>query len=130
MPTVVDEPVIQPQFETTTCPLCGSATWQVERCLGDYFFRQPGNFWIVRCERCQLRYQNPRPSAAVIDQYYPDQYGSYAGATQGLRGWRGLLGQIKQHGLKVRCQRIDRAVPARQGEMRRLLDIGCGGPRF
>ncbi|HSH82309.1 MAG TPA: hypothetical protein VLA19_27595, partial [Herpetosiphonaceae bacterium] len=61
--------------ETIICPLCGSAHYRHERSGPDYFMRLPGMFHLVRCERCRLLFQNPRPPLAEIERYYPDSYG-------------------------------------------------------
>jgi SAM-dependent methyltransferase len=92
--------------------------------------RLPGTFHLVRCAECGLLYQNPRPPLEQIGRYYPDHYGSYSSAQQGLRARPGLLGWVIRRGQKKRCRMLDRAVPAPSGRPRRLLDIGCASGLF
>jgi 2-polyprenyl-3-methyl-5-hydroxy-6-metoxy-1,4-benzoquinol methylase len=91
--------------------------------------RLPGTFTLVRCAACGLIYQNPRPPLAEIDQYYPNQYGSYSSAQAGLRARRGLMRRIIERGQGRRARLVDQAVPA-QGRTRRLLDVGCASGLF
>jgi 2-polyprenyl-3-methyl-5-hydroxy-6-metoxy-1,4-benzoquinol methylase len=92
--------------------------------------RLPGTFQLVRCSKCGLLYQNPRPPLARIEQYYPNHYGSYSSAQAGLRTRLGLLGAIIRHGQHKRCRMIDRSVAPHSVEPRRLLDIGCASGLF
>jgi SAM-dependent methyltransferase len=95
----------------------------------DYFLHRPGEFTIVRCMECGLLYQNPQPTPAAVGAFYPDEYGSYTSAGQGLAGRRGLIGKIVRRGFARRCALIDQTVPPREGA-RRLLDIGCASGLF
>lgn len=60
------------QLESVACNLCGST--RAAHC-----FNKPGsltgiNFNIVRCEKCGMRYVNPRLSAAAIERLYSEDY--------------------------------------------------------
>lgn len=115
---------------TVPCPLCGSSE-RVEVLVGpDYFMHLPGIFHLVRCQRCALLYQSPRPSLAEIGRYYPDTYGSYTSAQTGLRARRGLIGRVIRRGLERRCRLLDQIVPEVDGRHRRLLDVGCASGLF
>ena len=116
--------------ETIACPLCGSGHYHHERSGPDYFMHLPGTFHLVRCDRCGLLFQNPRPPMAEIERYYPDSYGSYNSARQGLRARGGLLGRVIRRGQHKRCRLLDQAVARRAGEARRLLDVGCASGLF
>lgn len=118
-----------PILETVTCPLCDSTAYRAERSGPDYFMHLPGTFTLVCCQACGLIFQNPRPPLDLIGPYYPQQYGSYASAQQGLKGRRGLLGAIVRRGQNKRCALIDQAVPD-TGNARRLLDVGCASGLF
>lgn len=64
----------------------------------------PGLFKVVRCAKCGLMRTNPRPTAATIGSYYPDDYSPYLTTAHGattvaqhrsaskrwLRQWLGL----------------------------------------
>lgn len=117
-------------FETAACPLCGDTRSRPEQSGPDYFMRLPGSFALVRCQSCDLIYQNPRPTLESVGHYYPDEYGSYASAKQGLKTRRGLLGRIIRRGMNKRCRLLDESVPAQPGQPRRLLDVGCASGLF
>ena len=120
-----------PEIETTPCPLCHSTDYDPYHSGSDYFMHLPGTFHLVRCQNCTLLYQNPRPSSSVINQYYPDEYGSYATAQQGIRTRRGLLlSKVIYRGLNKRCKLIDQHQPQKDGQSRKLLDIGCAAGLF
>lgn len=89
-----------------------------------------GDFTLVRCKSCGLVFQNPRPSLDSIRQYYPQQYGSYASAQQGLKTRRGLIGGVIRRGQAKRSRLLDRHVPYNGKRPRRLLDIGCASGLF
>ena len=120
----------EPIVETVTCRLCGSPRSRNVHSGPDYFMRLPGIFHLVRCEECGLLYQNPRPPLAAIARYYPDHYGSYGSAQAGLRTRPGVMGWIIRRGMNKRCRLVDRAVPARAGQTRRHLDVGCASGLF
>jgi 2-polyprenyl-3-methyl-5-hydroxy-6-metoxy-1,4-benzoquinol methylase len=116
------------ELEQAACPLCGAV--QQERYLHarDYFFHLAGEYWLVRCAACRMLYQSPRPMRASIGRFYPDGYGSYAGAQQGLAARPGIRGALIRRALRRRCLMIDHAVTA--AGTRRLLDIGCASGLF
>jgi 2-polyprenyl-3-methyl-5-hydroxy-6-metoxy-1,4-benzoquinol methylase len=138
--------------EHVTCPVCGSDeshdvfTAQAHR-AADEAFR------IVQCDRCGLRYTNPRPTAEAIGRYYPDAYyrddsdPKQRPARQ--RGWREAWTQmaLRCHmGYPGRCSPVQRLISwPRAWQLRRglkhvdavewtgegrLLDFGCGGGKF
>ncbi len=66
-------------FETIPCILCGSAEGRPLLCAPD---RNPHGdptrqFHVVRCRRCGLCFQNPRPTVSGLAQFYPDHYYAY-----------------------------------------------------
>lgn len=117
-------------LETVPCPLCGGQHFRQELRGRDFFMHLPGTFTLVRCQRCGLLLQNPRPPLHTIERYYPNQYGSYASATAGLNTRRGLLGRVIRRGQHKRCRLLDKHVPSADGRPRRLLDVGCASGLF
>jgi 2-polyprenyl-3-methyl-5-hydroxy-6-metoxy-1,4-benzoquinol methylase len=65
-----------------------------------------------------------------IARYYPDHYGSYGSAQEGLAVRRGLMRWVIRRGLHKRCRLLDRNVPPTPGRPRRLLDVGCASGLF
>ena len=116
-------------LEFVACPLCAARGARPLLRGKDYFFHLPGEFALVMCKACGLVFQNPRPDAASIPAFYPDQYGSYASAQGGLAARRGVAGRLIRRALYRRCRLIDEAVAARSTP-RRLLDIGCASGLF
>ncbi len=118
----------------------------------------PGVFNLVRCSRCGLVYENPRPTSESLDIIYPESYAPH----QDLRGpgvgpplarWGWKVGQVAAPLFFRRLQSSDSGVgglrarssyvlatllqlpvlpPAWTGAdgASRLLDIGCGTGRF
>jgi SAM-dependent methyltransferase len=128
-PPVDDDVVPRPGFawEETACLLCGRDEPATVLEAAD---PAPGpggglRFAVVRCRHCGLAYTNPRPTAATIGRFYPDDYRPHA--PRGPRAislpslfWSRLLG---------------RPCPERRGRLartggNRLLDFGCGGGSY
>lgn len=63
--------------EETCCPQCGSDIYHKQFVGRDRLHNLPGEFWVVACSTCGLLRTNPRPTAASIGFYYPDDYGPY-----------------------------------------------------
>jgi len=85
----------------------------------------PGRYRVVRCRGCDLIRTNPRPTAATIGAYYPDDYGPYVStqvaiAPSAIPAWRRRLRRIL--GMEAR-----RLPPVAAG---RLLEIGCASGAF
>jgi SAM-dependent methyltransferase len=78
------------------------------------FDTTPEEFTLVRCQSCGLLYLNPRPAAAGLSAYYPDDYAPFRrrGITRRVREW--------QYRKSVRSLWPLLAPP------RVVLDIGCG----
>jgi hypothetical protein len=62
------------QFETVCCYLCGAESFTPFIWGEDDLTGKPGRFTFVTCERCGLRYQNPRLTIDHIKAYYDDEY--------------------------------------------------------
>ena len=141
-----------------TCDLCGSTAY--EPLLGgvsDRLHRLPGEFDLIRCSGCSLVRLSPRPDAASIAAYYPDEYYAYGAARRAGVPDRPLAhlrdavrdAVLRGHGYETSQRgRGARLVPSRLPrwiERRamydypafppwvpggRALDIGCGNGRF
>ena len=141
-----------------TCDLCGSAAQElVLGSVSDRLHRLPGEFSLIRCSGCSLVRLSPRPDAASISAYYPDEYYAYVVAPRAgvpdrpLAHFRDAVRDavLRRHGYETpRRGRAKRLVPSRLPswiERRatydcpgfppwvpagRALDIGCGNGRF
>lgn len=63
-----------PGLEWVRCPLCDADRPQVVLWGEDRLLGKPGRFWIVRCHVCNFIYLNPRPTAELLSEYYPEAY--------------------------------------------------------
>jgi len=55
----------------TRCPLCGSPKIKVVLTAKDHLTHFPGNFYLSKCKRCKLYFQNPRIKSKFIKKFYP-----------------------------------------------------------
>ena len=109
-------------LEYTACLLCGAREAQPFFALPDSLLGLPGTFFLVRCVRCGLVYQNPRPTEAEIGAYYPPEYDPFVPPP-----WahpNPVIRAVHLYGLKKRWALVERWAPTRAGK-RDILDIGC-----
>jgi SAM-dependent methyltransferase len=108
------------------CEICGVDQSHLLYHARDRLLGHPGIFPIVRCDRCGLIYQNPRPRD--LTPYYAGGYAPYEEAQNppiplqdrhGNIRFNGLAGM--QHGL------LTQAVGHTPG---RILDVGCANGEF
>jgi SAM-dependent methyltransferase len=109
------------EMEQTTCGLCHADDYEIVVEGPDRLLGRPGKYRMVRCRRCRLLYQNPRPSRNSIAELYPDDYLPFAGAIQDepsiLRRWD------RSYELNKRCRAVERH---RKGHRpRSIVDVGC-----
>ncbi|MBN1452881.1 MAG: class I SAM-dependent methyltransferase [Anaerolineales bacterium] len=111
-------------LEYTACCYCGSESTEPYAELKDWLCQLPGRFTLVRCAQCGLLRQNPRPTPAAIQQFYPDEYKPFTDTTHSyphgrLRKW------LLEFGLRRRVNVMKHRQPTG-----RLLDIGCATGLF
>lgn len=110
--------------EVPLCPVCGHTEHRTDATGRDYELNTCRNVWrMVRCERCDHVWLNPRPALESIPVIYPPHYYAYNYETQinpvavAAKSWmdrRKLRGILRGAG---------RADPA-------YLDVGCGNGRM
>lgn len=107
-------------MELVLCNFCGSAQTQTFATVPDLLLERLAiKATLVRCTRCDLVYQNPRPTLEEMGQHYPPEYEPYADhVAQPKRNW--LLQKAIEHGTNKRCRFVTRHKAAG-----RLLDMGC-----
>ena len=111
-------------METTICNLCGSAEYELLHNARDWLLERPDvSARLVRCIRCGLVYQTPRPTLDEIGQHYPPQYDSYADVTQQTQNF--LIRRAVSYGMAKRCGFLTWRKPPG-----RVLDIGCAMGAF
>lgn len=90
-----DQPL--PGFESVSCALCGGTSSELIAKAPDWDLGVAPGMWfqVVRCRRCGLSWQNPRPSPEQLLTYYPQTYYAYRPVTR-----RSVQG-IKRIGHKI-----------------------------
>ncbi len=68
------------ELEPTDCPLCGADGFRTVLVTRDQLHGVPGEFRVVRCQKCRHLYMNPRPTPNSILDCYPANYGPHAGS--------------------------------------------------
>lgn len=70
------------ELEEVPCPLCGSTENRLRLESRDMLHGVPGTYRVVRCEKCQHLYMNPRPTLATLSLCYPVGYGPHEPAEE------------------------------------------------
>lgn len=107
-------------MEFVNCALCGADDAQPCLLLRDLSSGLPGQFKLVRCRQCGLRYLNPRPLPAEMADYYPQDYRPYKRAIADER-WA-LMRWMRKRNILRRRQAAERHAPRIPGH---VLDVGC-----
>lgn len=112
-------------MESVACNHCGSTDSVQVGCIPDLLLeRLDVTAQLVRCRRCGLVYQNPRPTLEEMAQHYPPEYEPYTDYA-GQRQKNPLLRRAYEYGTNKRCRFVTKH---KQGG--RLLDIGCAAGTF
>jgi ubiquinone/menaquinone biosynthesis C-methylase UbiE len=121
-------------LESPACDLCGHTEHRVLLPVRDRRHGGPGEFKLVECTRCALRYLSPRPLASTISAWYPDRYKAYKKKSVRLERIDDVLDAIWKSYLRVFLSGTypifyyprHAAELATPGRAPRLLDVGCG----
>ena len=112
-------------MERVPCVLCGHDGADVVRAGGDRLQTaqarpcQPTTFTLVRCRGCGLVYLDPRPTAAEIGGFYPDDYHT-------ARGAGGPAQRLEDAWRRRQFGEVARWLAELRPGRGRLLDVGCG----
>jgi 2-polyprenyl-3-methyl-5-hydroxy-6-metoxy-1,4-benzoquinol methylase len=105
------------------CPLCNSGEFTPWLVSNDHFLTGEA-FTIVRCEKCNFLFTNPRPTELESKRYYESKdYISHSNASQGP--FEKLYQIVRRITTKKKVKLVQRFVS--EG---RILDIGCGTGTF
>jgi SAM-dependent methyltransferase len=130
VPDAVDTDI---EVESPACDLCGAVDHRVLFAAKDRRHGYPGEFQLVECTACALRYVSPRPVASTIQNWYPQSYKAYKkkGAFARFADW--AEDNIWNSYLRVFLSRSYPTFyyPRRSQQFAtdrapRLLDVGCG----
>ncbi len=109
------------ELETSPCPMGCTAGDDFVLRGGDRINGLPGEFTVVRCRTCGLMRTDPRPGAASMSMYYPDDYGPYRSSLDGSQpAWKRLGHAL----LESNANRIPEQPPGT------LLEIGCASGAY
>lgn len=117
-------PLAEPR-EHIPCPLCGTDKAQVVLLGRDRLFGLPGEYPIVACQGCSLRYVNPRPTMAALGRHYPDNYLPVRPPEDMPKVVRSLTQLL----LSMRWIKYTRRLEGAIGRIpngTRVVDVGCG----
>jgi len=109
-------------IENAPCDFCGSFDAKVLFEGRDRLLGLPGKFYMVQCNKCGLIRQNPRPTQATINAYYPPSYEPFSPAIDDEPPLRRL---DRRYGMNKRCRAI-----IRHHASGKLLDVGCATGNF
>jgi SAM-dependent methyltransferase len=115
--------------ERTVCPLCGVDAERLLFEVGDTMFHRPGNYRVVECDECTMRYLNPRPTMTALARHYPDDYLCYTNFEDEHWLLRWAFNRLQQDQARRRVRQIE-AVTGRLTAGTRVLDVGCGRGEF
>lgn len=127
------ETPVSPRFnsvklEHAGCPLGCSGEDRLILVGRDRLFNLPGEYSLVRCNRCGLMRTSPRPTPESMGFYYPSDYGPYLGTrvseTRPEPRVKSLLRPLVQRMFDDRSKKIPTLKP------KRMLEIGCASGGF
>jgi SAM-dependent methyltransferase len=105
-------------MEAVPCDLCRADAPEPLFRRADRFHGQ--DFQLVRCRRCGLIYLNPRPTAAELGAFYPEDYEAYRPAAAIAADWHIQQALARQLAAVGRYRQPPGA----------LLDVGCATGEF
>jgi len=114
-------------FEPVACYQCGSRDASPFCTAEEDLTGKPGRFRFVRCNACELAYQDPRLKLEHIRAYYDDEYIAHRKRTD----W-GMLTPLYEWAMS-KHDRDKLAISRRYvdlGAASRVLDVGCGAGTF
>lgn len=105
------------------CPLCSNNSFQDFLQTIDFFLSRE-TFSIVVCQRCGLRFTNPRPGKDEMAKYYEsNEYISHHANDQGL--FSCIYRSVRHFTIRNKYRLVSAETAGRE-----LLDIGCGTGEF
>jgi 2-polyprenyl-3-methyl-5-hydroxy-6-metoxy-1,4-benzoquinol methylase len=107
----------------THCPSCDNSSFHNHLICKDNSFTKE-SFAIVKCERCELLFTNPRPTEEAIGKYYETaDYISHSNSSKRLIDK--IYKIVRSFSLKSKLNIIEKL-----SDTKTLLDYGCGTGHF
>lgn len=123
------------ETEVPVCDLCGDAGQRRLFGVRDRRHGVAGEFDLVECTGCGLRYVSPRPVASAIQAWYPDTYPAHVGRRSEAINkvfaffdgiWDRYQARFLADSYPIFHFSRDVAKYGRPGQAPRILDVGCG----
>jgi SAM-dependent methyltransferase len=115
-------------LEDSPCPLHLGEMDDIVVIARDRLQGLPGEFTIVRCQKCGLMRTSPRPGPNAIGLYYPADYGPYKGTIAvpdyNIRGWKSKFVKIGKAVFDAKATALPDLPKGK------LLEIGCASGSF
>ena len=109
-----------------SCSLCSGKESELLFYSRDLRFGLPGDFPVVRCQRCKLIRLGKRPKRESMQSYYPTDYPAYLAEKPDERTWKSLFRNwITNHLLRSQYDGQIAQLHASNASLR-ILDVGCG----
>ena len=87
-------------MEKTRCQICGSFKCRFLLKGQDRLLGLPGEFRVMVCEDCGIKFTDPKSIKLDLKEYYPDQYSPYKVGSNGLATKSASLAERIKIGLK------------------------------
>jgi SAM-dependent methyltransferase len=111
--------------ESVPCPVCGAVSERLVVEVQDTMFGRPGKYRLVECERCSMRYINPRPTMSALAAHYPSDYLCYTNFREEPWLLRWAFRQLQEGQTRRRVRHIE-SVTGELARATHVLDVGCG----
>ena len=114
-------------FETVSCYLCGSDSCEKLLVGEDDLGGKEGEFLYVKCNNCELVYQNPRLPVDEIKEFYDSEYIAH----RKKKDW-GMLTPLYEHAMSKHDREKDKIVNqfCKLTSETKVLDVGCAVGTF
>lgn len=114
-------------WENVACLYCEGNVYSHFMDAEDDLTGKPGKFTFVRCQICDLIYQNPRLNIDKIKDYYDDEYIAHRKSNNwGIltRFFNATMDQLDRRKAAITCRH------AALDDASELLDVGCGAGSY
>jgi ubiquinone/menaquinone biosynthesis C-methylase UbiE len=118
-------PVAADSQEAVPCPMCGEQSQKLVLRARDRLFASPGDYRIVACSACELRYLSPRPTLAALGLHYPAEYFIYQPPEDLPAFTRPMVRWFTNTRWRTSLRRLERVI-GRLGPDTKMVDVGCG----
>jgi ubiquinone/menaquinone biosynthesis C-methylase UbiE len=107
------------------CPLCQGTSSSLLMYGCDRLFGRPGQYRVVRCDACRMKYVNPRPTFEALGPHYPSDYFPVRlpDTMSPLgRALTRILYHVRWTAYLRKVERVLGRIPAETN----VVDVGCG----